>query len=472
MQMTKETKLKIGKEILMVLAGLLVALLPAPEGLSQNAMTFLGIFVWAVLNWALPVMPSYVSGLLMLLLAVVFHIVPFKTAFSAFAGSTTWLIIGVLSLGSAVNKTGLLSRLSLSIMSLFPPTFRGQAAGLIGAGILIGPFMPSSTAKVSIAGGFATRIGELLGFAPGSKGMNGIFAAMYTGFTLLAPAFITSSYYSYLILGTIPEENASRFTFISWFLTMVPWTIFTALFAFLAISFLFRPDHAALMDKAEIRKMSKELGPMSADEKKTLLILGACVACWVLEKFTGVPAVIPALTGMCLLYMTGVLKPGEINSTINWGVIIFCSCIIGLVPIVSATGINTWMADGIGNIMDSIGSNPCLFILAAAVIVILSRLVLVAGTLVISLMVVILTPFCQAAGMSPWVGGIIAYVLAQQFIFKYQNANFLIAYEAAGGDEKLSHKDMIPYAMVYNIIATGGLFLSIPYWQYLGLIQG
>ena len=469
--MSKETQMKILKEIVMIAVSAAVTFLPAPEGLTHNAMVFFGIFLWIVLNWALPVMPSYIAGLIMLLSAVVFGVVPFKTAFGTFGGATVWLIIGVLALGGAVNKTGLLSRLSFAILNVFPPSFRGQVAGLLAAGILIGPFMPSTTAKVSIAGGFGTRIAELLGFDAHSKGMNGIFAAMYTGFSLLAATFITSSFYSYLILGMIPGSDAGYFNFISWFLAMLPWGIFTAVFAFLAISFMYKPKTEKAMSHEDIKNMAKELGPMSRDEKVTLTVLIACIVCWALEKVIGVPAVIPAIGGMCALFVLKVLDPKEINSRINWGIIIFCASIISLAPMVKATGIDKWMETAIGSIMSGVGSNPYVFIISVSILVLLSRFVLVSGTTAISLMVVILVPFCQAANMNPWIGGIIAYVVAQPFFFKYQNPNFVIGYEAAGGDEKLNYTGLIPYSLVYHIIAVIGMLVSVPYWQYLGLIH-
>lgn len=469
--MNTQNKQNIIKELLITAISFAVAVLPAPEGLTPTAMTFAGIFLWAILNWAIPVMPSYIAGLIMLLLSILFGIVPFKTAFSSFGSPTVWLIIGVLALGSAVNKTGLLSRLSFSILNIFPPSFRGQIAGLLAAGIFIGPFMPSTTAKVSIAGGFSTRIAELLGFSAHSKGMNGIFAAMYTGFSLLAATFITSSFYSYLILGMIPAEDAAYFNFISWFLAMLPWGIFTAFFSFFALSWMYKPETDTTMTREDIKNMAKDLGPMSRDEKVTLSVLATCIIFWALEKFIGIPAVIPAVGGMCALFILKVLTPKEINTKVNWGIIIFCASIISLAPMVKAVGIDQWMQSGISSIMAGLGNNPYVFIFSVSVLVLLSRFVLVSGTTAISLMVVILVPFCQAIGINPWVGGVIAYVVAQPFFFKYQNPNIIIGYEAAGGDEKLNFTSLIPYSLVYHIIAVTGLLLSIPYWQYLGFIK-
>lgn len=469
--MSTVTKKKLAEEAAMILAGLAVAMLPPPEGLGAPAMTFLGLFLWVILNWAVPVMPSYIAGLLMLLASVLFGLVPFKTAFSAFSGSTAWLIIGVLALGSAVSKTGLLTRLSFAIMNVFPPSFRGQAAGLIGAGLLIGPFMPSTTAKVSIVGGIGTRIAELLGFAPRSRGMNGIFCAMYTGFSLIAATFMTCSFYSYLILGMISPDDAAPFTFAFWTLAMVPWGVFVMLAAYGALLLLYRPKEERTISREEIRSMAAELGPMKREEKITLAILVTCILCWALERVIGVPSVIPAVGGLCALFLFHIFEPKEINTRVNWSMIIFLAAIIGLAPLVKAVGLNEWIQAGMSGFMAGVGQNPYVFVTAVAALVLLSRFLFVSGTTAISIMVVILVPFCEAAGMNAWVGGIIAYVMAQPFFFKYQNPNLLIGYEAAGGDDKLSFRSLIPYSFVYHAIALAGLWLSVPWWQYLGIIH-
>ena len=162
------------KELVTVVIGIAIALLPPPAGLEAKAMIFLGILAWAVMNWVITPMPTYASGLIMLALFALFKLVPFPRAFGAYSGGIVWLILCVLLIGTAVSKSGLLSRVCLMIMKVCPPTFRGQMLALLAGGCLIGPLMPSTTAKVAIAGPFATRIGELLGLKERSRGLNGL----------------------------------------------------------------------------------------------------------------------------------------------------------------------------------------------------------------------------------------------------------------------------------------------------------
>lgn len=49
-----------------------------------------------------------------------------------------------MGISAAVSKSGLLERISLKVMSLAPPTFRGQSLALMCPGLLIEPFIPST----------------------------------------------------------------------------------------------------------------------------------------------------------------------------------------------------------------------------------------------------------------------------------------------------------------------------------------
>lgn len=74
-------------------------------------------------------------------------------------------------------------------MKLFPASFKGQTAGLVVAGNLIGPLIPSVTAKCAIAAPFALGVSNQMGYEKDSKGAAGLFGAMFIGFGVTRPAF-------------------------------------------------------------------------------------------------------------------------------------------------------------------------------------------------------------------------------------------------------------------------------------------
>lgn len=470
MTSSKSTQKKIIFETLAVLVGLAVAFIPAPEGLQQNAMWTMGLLLWAIINWVTNVIPDFVCVFIMCCSWVLLGIVPFSTAFGSFSGTTVWLLIAAMGIGAAVTKSGLLARVALCIMRICPPTFKGQVLALLGSGVLIGPFIPSTIAKVSIVGAMATDIGSKLGFENRSKGMSGLWSAMYAGYTLLSQAVLSASFFSYIIMGLLPENVQAQFSWMFWLKSMLPWLIICTIASYIGIVLLYKPKDAPKLSKQDVTAMLNNLGPMSRDEKITLVVLVVCIIFWVLERALNVPAAVTAVLGMSALLMTGVINPKDYNQRINWSIIAFMGGAINLATAITTVGIDAWLGNTFGGTMAGLIGNPYLFVPVIAVVALISRFVIVDMTTDYTLFIVILTPFCIAAGMSPWVAAMAAYCVVYPYFTKYQNINFLAAFNSAGGDERLEHKKLVPFCLVFHIVSILALTASVPYWKLLGLI--
>jgi len=153
-----------------VVVGIAVSAITPPDGLTPQAMWGLGIMAWAVTCWIFEVAPDYAVAVAMCAALALFQCVPFKTAFASFSERTWWLLVGALGMGCAMSKSGLLKRLSLGMMKIFPATFNGQVTALILGGILITPLIPSMTAKAAIMAPISQGISDAMGYARKSLG--------------------------------------------------------------------------------------------------------------------------------------------------------------------------------------------------------------------------------------------------------------------------------------------------------------
>src|SRR3712207_585538 len=99
--------LKLIAGIVGVVLGALVAfVVPVPHGLTHAGMIVLGSIIMANIFWIFSVIPSFITGILMLASWVIFGAVDFQTSFAIFSSTTMWIIIGGLALGAAASKTG------------------------------------------------------------------------------------------------------------------------------------------------------------------------------------------------------------------------------------------------------------------------------------------------------------------------------------------------------------------------------
>ncbi len=468
--MEPETRKKLLAEGTAIALGLAISLAPAPEGLGQSAMWVTGLLAWAIVNWMTNAVPDFVCIFVMCSAWTLLGIVPFNEAFASFSGTTVWLLIAAMGISVAVSKSGLLARVALKVMSIAPPTFRGQTLALMGSGLVIGPFIPSTIVKVSIVGAMATDIGEKLGYAHRSKGMAGLWSAMYLGYNQLSQAFLSASFFAYIIIGLLPAEVSAQFTWTYWLMASLPWLLICAAAGYALLQFHYRPEHAPKITREEIRAMADDLGPMNRDEKWTLAVLLTCVLFWVLERTLAVPAAITAIGGLCVLLALGVVKVPDFNQRISWNVICFMGGAINLAHAITVTGIDAWLGATFGGPMSALISEPVLFVLAVGLAALLARFIIVDMTTCYALFIVVLTPFCLEAGMSPWIAAMCAYCVVYPYFTKYQNVNFLAAFNSAGGDEKLDHRKLVPFCLTFHLLSILALAASVPYWEWLGLI--
>lgn len=468
--MESEVKKRWLAEAAAVAAGLAVGFFPAPEGLGQPAMWVLGLLAWGIINWMTNAVPDFVCIFVMCSAWVLLGITPFSSAFGSFSGTTVWLLIAAMGISAAVSKSGLLARVALKIMSIAPPTFRGQSLALMGSGLVIGPFIPSTIVKVSIVGAMATDIGAKLGYERRSKGMAGLWSSMYLGYNQLSQAFLSASFFAYIILGLFPAAVQTQFTWTFWLLASLPWLIVCAIAGAVLIQLHYRPEHSPKVTREDIRAMAEGLGPMKREEKLTLAVLLVCVVFWVLEQVLGVPAAITAIGGLCVLLSLRVITPQDFNQRISWNVICFMGGAINLAHAITVTGIDKWLGAAFGGPMSALISQPYLFVLTVGAAALLARFIIVDMTTCYALFIVVLSPFCIDAGMSPWVAAMCAYCVVYPYFTKYQNVNFLAAFNSGGGDEMLDHRKLVPFCLTFHIVSILALAASVPWWQMLGLI--
>ena len=137
------------------------------------------------------VMPDFMTGLAFLVLAVLFKLTDFTSAFSPFAGTTTWLLVGAFGVGAMLSKTGVLKRIAYVIMQIFPGTYTGQMLALYTAGIIVSPMMPSITAKAALMTPLSIPAADAFGFEKNSKGATGLFLSSYWSAGILGNFFFT-----------------------------------------------------------------------------------------------------------------------------------------------------------------------------------------------------------------------------------------------------------------------------------------
>lgn len=450
------------------LAGIAIAFHNPPQGLTVAAMRAEGILVWAVSFWVFDILPDYVTALLMCTFWAVMKTVPFQTAFSNFSDSNWWIMVGAFGLGVAATKSGLLRRSALFLLNLFPATFKGQTLGLIGAGTVLSPFVPSASARAAIASPLALAISDVMKYDRKSPGASGMFGAMWVGFCVTgSPMFLSGTFINFATVGQFPK--AYHVTWMSWFVYALPWAIVVFLGLTLAIWFLYQPSQATPLPQQAVSGELDRLGSMSRDEKVTFAVMSLTLAMWITESLHKIPSGDVAILALCVLLVSNVLNREDFRHGIEWPAVIYIGCLINMGTVCHALKIDLWLGRGLGPVVSNFVLRPYLFVVALSIAVYLIRFVIVSITSTAVIFTIVLSPLAIAHGMHPWVIAFVSVACANIWFLFYLNAWFVLAFYGTGGD-MVEHRKLVKLSFAYAAIAIIGFLVSVPYWRWLGLI--
>lgn len=458
------------KQAIFGVLGIIVAVVffftAAPEGLPIEGWHTLGIFLMAVMFWIGGTLPDYVTCLFMQMMLILTKCANLNVVYSAWSGGVIWIVIPVFVIGAAMAKTGLLRRIVLKILTLFPGSWSKQIIALFVAGNVINPLVPSQTAKVSIAAPLCSTYNREMGFEDGSNSAAGFFSTAWLAFGGNGGFWLTGTTMTFTMTGLLAAQYQD-WTFGKWILNA--WPLGVALFAICcgAVILFYRPKDAKPVSKEFSQKQYEALGPITKEEKISAGVLIICIILWMLEKTIGVAAAVTAQIGMVLLLGLKIVDRNDFRNRVPWESIVFIAASTSLASVFSTTGISTWVGDTFSGMLSPLFASPVIMVVATSVIIYLFRFFFVSQTGLMTIFVVACAPFAEAAGINPWCFGFIVLNIVNCFPMKYSNATVLTALAASG--QMCEFKQVQKMSHVYLVACIVGLLLCIPIWKLSGL---
>lgn len=451
------------------LAAAALVLWAPPAGLDPRAVRFLAVLAGGTILWTWGSFPDYVVALGMGIAWVLLRVAPAATAFGGFATSTWFLMLGILGLAAALARSGLLYRITLVAVHRFPPTFTGQVSALVTAGIVSTVLIPSAQARVTFMGPVILGLADTLKYPPRSRGSTGLALAALTGFCLATTLFLTGTPTCLLAWRVLPEATRSGVTWLAWLQAVLVLELVSVGGAVVWISWRCQPREPSLVRATLLRAQLDLLGPTSRDERVTALVALAVLAAWITQPWHGVDPAWLTLGGLCSLLGMQVLDRAALQTQVDWSFLLFMGMAFSLADLTAHVGADAWLAAWARAALGDVTS-PAAAVAAAVLITIAVRFAMPWQTAV-PLLTVALTPFAQAAGLSPLVVALVALKAGNVFLLPQQSPYYLTLYY--GTEERaFAHADARPFAWLYAALVLAGFLLSLPYWRALGLVAG
>lgn len=459
---------KVGAALIAAVAAAVVifALLPPFAGLEREGMLFIGLALAGVLLWITNVVPDYLVSLMMCMSWVLLGLAEPASALSGFSNPVWLLIIFALILGAAMTASGLMYRVSLHLLRLFPATHRGQLIGLSIAGLVVNPVVPSGLTKVIMATPVAMNVADALGHAKRSNGMAGIVLSGFAFFGYATPFVMTAGLGNFLAVGLVPGYHIDVLSW-SWY-ALPAFALFVVLMPLGAL-LLFRAkaDGGKLSDSL-LREQLGALGPLTRAEKTLLLVLGGMIVLQATQSWHGVASVWIMLVAMAALILGGALEKAAVRQAADLTVLLHLGAVLGFSKVASELGVASWLSATLLSWLEPLAFSPYA-LLPALILLIFAFSFFIYSTPALIVLIVALLPLFESLGWSPWVLIFIVLLSADPFVLPYQSEVYLAAYYSSN-EEGFAHRQGRKFALWYCAVVLVIVCCSIPFWSWLGLL--
>ena len=437
-----------------------------PSGLDPSGWRVVVVLLGAAIAWFAEPVPDFAVAIGLAAAWGATGLVTLPVAFSGFASSSWLLALGALALAAAMARTGLLFRVALLLLRVFPATGTGQMFALLFGGVLITPLVPLSVARVAAIMPIASEIGQSLGYAPRSSGSARLAFAGLTGYWYFSSIFLTGLATNFFVVQLLPAADRARFSWLGWLGAAAPVGILCLVGATVALLVLFRPERAAARLQDATRRQQRILGPLAGGEQLALLAAAILLAGLIAQPIFNLEPAWLALLALVIV-TAGALDRERFRTGIDWGFLILFGALLGSGNVMQATHVDRWVAAGLVERTAGLG-DPGLVLIAISAATILVRFVLPSRPTML-LLALAVVPAAPQLGISPWLAGVTVLLSANIWILPYQGLEYLIAREATGG-QAFDDRQGTRIGAALTVVRFAAIAGSVPVWKLMGLL--
>jgi L-tartrate/succinate antiporter len=349
-----------------------LAVLPAPEGLPPHAWFYFAIFAGVIAGLIIENLPGAGVGLIGVTLVMIFsRFVLFspeqlakegfkpaaeaiKWGLSGFSNTTVWLIFAAFMFALGYEKSGLGKRVALQLVKLMGKRTLTLGYAVTIADLIIAPFTPSNTAR---SGGtiypVIRNLPELYDSKPNDPSMRRM--GSYLMWMAISATCITSTLFltglapNPLAAELVKKTSGVEISWMQWFSAMAPFGILM-LIVLPLIGYVFYPPEVKGgpdVPAWAAKELAKQ-GAMTTKEKLLGVLVLIALALWIFGgKF--IDATTVAVVVVSLMVILKVVTWDDILANKQaWNTLIWFGTLVTLASGLSQVGFVKWFAEAIG----------------------------------------------------------------------------------------------------------------------------
>jgi len=301
-----------------------------PEGLSPEGIAVLATTLWVAIWWIFEVVPIAVTAMLPIILFPITGAMELSTTTAAFGHKYVFLYIGGFILAIAIEKWNLHKRIALTVINIIGTSVSRIILGFMLATAFLSMWISNTATTVMMLPIGMAIILQLKDNPETKEDENEIFGKAL----MLAIAYSASIGGVATLIGTPPnlifagileEQYNIEMTFSKWIIYGLPISI-TLLFIcwkyLTTIAFKFKQKDFP-GGKAEIKRLLKNLGKISYEEKIVLTVFCITAFLWITRSFL-ISKLIPAIDDTIIAMASATIlfilptKNRKEKKIINW----------------------------------------------------------------------------------------------------------------------------------------------------------
>lgn len=352
------------KWAVVIAAGIVVALLPRPDGITQESWHLLAIFTATIIGSIVRPVPGgamVLIGIAVVILARVMPVNPaltgnietlrIKSALAGYADPVVWLVLAAFMMSRGMIKTGLGRRIALLFIRAIGHRTLGLGYALAGTDMLLATVIPSNGAR---SGGIifpiVKSVVETYDSKPGpTAGRLGAFlmSFMYQCEVIICAMFLTGQAGNLIIQRLALQTSGIELSYPRWMLGAIVPGLVSLMIVPPLLYRLFPPEIKHTPAATEFaRKELDQMGRMTWQEKMMLLVFALVASLWTTTRLHGIDYSAVAMLGICTLLLSGVIDWEDvISERAAWDVFIWYGGMVRLAEALGETGITKKFAE-------------------------------------------------------------------------------------------------------------------------------
>ena len=450
--------------------------MPQPEGLTREGMIVLTMSVVAVILFITEPVPLPTVALLIIVGQVLLLGLESTTVAKTLMTDSVLFIMGSLMLAVAVVKQKLDMRIAWMIVRVTGTrTTRicfgislvsGVLASFVGEHTVAAMMLPVGITLITLTSEDHRAVRGLAAVLLFSISYGCSVAGIGTPSGGARNAIMIGYWKEFFFDPTNPETQKFLIDYVTWIAYAYPVFLIQLPFVTLILHWTFKPEYRHLSRAvAKLRQQVVLEGPMKPADWLAVMIFGLILLGWIFLSETYGLGII-AIMGAAIFLVAGLVKWEDINSGVNWGVVLLYASAISLGVQMKDTGAAQWVAESSLAMLAPIGAETGVGLWAA----ISGLTTLVTNTMSNGAAVAVLGPIvlkmATVAGESPIILG---FITAISSAFAYLTVIGTPACTIVYASGYLKTTDFLVVGWRMVVMSTVLMLLAATfYWPFLG----